>query len=162
MLRHNSRNFFFLFFQIFELDNTFENFDQKVKKHDFFPKFTFFFGIFFASFWAHFSKILPNSTIWKKKKKKKKNRSLSCVLTSWFSGNFSIFSLSQKFDHKKILFPFSQKISIFVKIWYQNRIHWLISIPEVYTFIYITVIIRKLQHAILFTISGLTLPWIIM
>ena len=30
------------------------------------------------------------------------------------------------------------------------------SIPDMYTFIYITVIIRKLQRAIIFTISGLT------
>ena len=36
-----------------------------------------------------------------------------------------------------------QKQHIFSKIWYQNWILWLISIPEMYTFIHITVVIRK-------------------
>ena len=49
-----------------------------------------------------------------------------------------------------IFLPFSQKISIFSKIWYQKWILWLISIPEMYTFIYITVIVWKLQHSICF------------
>ena len=48
-----------------------------------------------------------------------------------------------------ILLPFcKKKNSIFSKIWYQKQILWLIYIPEMYTFIYITVIVRKLQHAI--------------
>ena len=48
MLRHNSRHGFF--FQIFELDNIFDNFDQKVKKkvNFFCQKITFlaYFGTF--------------------------------------------------------------------------------------------------------------------
>ena len=59
---------------------------------------------------------------------------------------------------KMIFLSFSQYVSIFDQSWYQKRILWLISIPEMCTFIYITVIIRTLQHAIFFTISGLTLP----
>ena len=62
------------------------------------------------------------------------------------------------FDQKNYFLPFSQKITIFGKIWYQKRIFWIISNPEMYTFIYIRVIIRKLQLAIFFTISGFTLP----
>ena len=53
---------------------------------------------------------------------------------------------------------FSQKITIFGKIWYQKRNLWLTYIPKMYTFIYIRVIIRKLQLAIVFTISGFTFP----
>ena len=60
-------------------------------------------------------------------------------------------SLSQKiFDQKSVFLPLSQKIIIFSKIWYQKWILWLISIPEMYTFIYITVILWKLQHSICF------------
>ena len=36
---------------------------------------------------------------------------------------------------------FNSKLYIFCKIWYQKWILWLISIPEIYTFIYITVIV---------------------
>ena len=44
----------------------------------------------------------------------------------------------------------NNKNSIFSKIWYQKWILWLISIPKMYTFIYITVIVWKLQHSICF------------
>ena len=45
---------------------------------------------------------------------------------------------------------FLKKIIILSKIWYQKWILWLIFIPEMYTFIYISVIIWKLQHSISF------------
>ena len=59
-------------------------------------------------------------------------------------------SLSQKILTKKVFFflPFSQEIVSLSKIWYQKWILWLISFPEMYTFIYISVIIWKLQHSI--------------
>ena len=85
---------------------------------------------------------------------------------TWFSSKFSIFnslflfffSLSIFFFYPKSdCLPFSQKICIFGKIWYQKRILCLISIPGLYTFIFITVIIWKLRCAIFFTISGFTL-----
>ena len=45
------------------------------------------------------------------------------------------FSLSQKFLTKKVIFcHFLKKSAFLVKIWYQKRIRWLISIPEMYTF----------------------------
>ena len=52
----------------------------------------------------------------------------------------------------KIVFFFAifSKMIIFSKIWYQKWILWLISIPEMYTFINITVIFWKLQHLICF------------
>ena len=83
----------------------------------------------------------------------------------WFSSNFIIFnsqiyfcSLFKNFfakktktkqnqkkkknkqtNKKKRKLPLSQKIVIFLEIWYQKWILWLISIPNMYTFIYITV-----------------------
>ena len=52
------------------------------------------------------------------------------------------FSLSQIFFlPKKWFFAIFSKNSIFSKIWYQQWILWLISIPEMYSFIYISVII---------------------
>ena len=43
---------FLFFFQIFEVSNMFQNFDQKkVEKHDFLPK-----NHFFGTFWPNFSK----------------------------------------------------------------------------------------------------------
>ena len=72
-------------------------------------------------------------------------------------GHFSYFCLlvTKKFLTKKWFFfffflPFSQIIIIFSKIWYKKWILWLISIPEMYTFINITVIVWKLQHSICF------------
>ena len=49
-----------------------------------------------------------------------------------------------------VFLPFSQTISIFSKIWYKKWIFWLISIPDMYTFIYITIIVWNLQHSICF------------
>ena len=85
----------------------------------------------------------------KKREKLKKKKKLTQI--------FFFLACHKNFDQKCFL-PFSQKISIFGQIWYQKQILWLISIPKMYTFIYITVIIRKLQRAIFFTISGITLP----
>ena len=149
--------FCFCFFQIFEIGNIFENLDQKSQK------------IIFLSFLARFLSTFKNL---KKKKKKLKNktkqnkRSQRSVLT-WFSKKVSIFNsklfffrLSQFVFNKKGFLPFSQKITIFGKIWYQKRILWLISIPEIYTFVYIGVMIKKLQLVIFFTISGFTLTFL--
>ena len=61
MLRHKLGTFFF---QIFELGNIFQNFDQKSQKHDILLKNHFFFA-YFGTLWSKFSKILPNSKIWK-------------------------------------------------------------------------------------------------
>ena len=61
------------------------------------------------------------------------------------------FAISQKKKKKK-----KKKNQHFGQIWYQKWILWFISSPEMYTFIYITVII-KLQRSIFFTIFGLTL-----
>ena len=77
-----------------------------------------------------------------------------CVISQKF-GHFELkaifVTLSQKFLIKKVFFlPFSQKIIILSNIWYQKWILWLISIPEMYTFIYISVIIWKLQHSDVF------------
>ena len=72
--------------------------------------------------------------------------------------NTFLISILLNFFTKKCFLPFSQKITIFGKIWYQKWILWLISIPEMYTFINIIVIIRKLQLVIFFTISGFTIP----
>ena len=80
---------------------------------------------------------------------------LVCVLT-WFSSNFSIFNSKllflachKNFWRKKwFFFTIFSKISIFSIIWYQKRILWLISVLEMYPFIYITVIDWKLQHSI--------------
>ena len=75
----------------------------------------------------------------------------------WFSRNFGIFNSKlfllachKHFWPKNVFLPFCQKIFIFSKIWYQNWDLRLISIPEMYTFIYISVIIWKLQHSICF------------
>ena len=59
-------------------------------------------------------------------------------------------SLSQKFLTKKCFFAIFYKSIMFRKNWYQKWILWLMSIPEMYTFIYITVIVWKLQHSICF------------
>ena len=77
-VKNTSLGMFFFFFLIINLGNIFENFDQKV------PKKWFFFckiSCFFDFFGQNFSKILPNSKIWKKKtqnktkqNKKKKNK----------------------------------------------------------------------------------------
>ena len=72
------------FFQIFEYGNSFENFDQKVIKHDFLPKNYLFWH--FQHFLSKFSKILPKSEIWKKKKKKKK-----LFLEKWLNMIFKQF-----------------------------------------------------------------------
>ena len=73
-----------------------------------------------------------------------------------------IFLACDYFFTKKVIFlPFPPpKTGIFSKIWYQKWILLLISIPEMFTFIYTTITIRKLQCAIFFTISGLTPPLI--
>ena len=85
---------------------------------------------------------------------------ISMVLT-WFSSNFSIFfRLSPQIWTKQWFSAFSKKTnkqnktnSIFSKIWYQKWILWLISIPKMYrpnlyTCIYITVIVWKLLTAL--------------
>ena len=60
------------------------------------------------------------------------------------------------FDQKSGFCHFLKKIIIFSKIWYQKWILWLISISEMYTYIYITVIVSKLQHSICFKYFGFT------
>ena len=67
-------------------------------------------------------------------------------------------SLSQKFLTKKCFFAIFYKSIIFRKNWHQKWILWLISIPEMYTFIYITVIVWKLQHSMFQKILGSHLP----
>ena len=155
MLRHNSRKcFFFFFFSNFWIRQYFWKFWPK--NVIFCQKITFF--AFFGTFWPKFSIALPKLKIWK-------NRSQRSVLT-WFSSHFSsfksrlLFLACQKFFYQKSDFCrfLKKKIIIFGKIWYQKQILWLISIQEMYTYIYIRVIIRKLQLAIFFTISGFTLP----
>ena len=70
---------------------------------------------------------------------------------AFFNSKQYFVSLSQKNLAKKVVFcHFLKKIIILSKIWYQKWILWLISIPEMYTFIYISVIIWKLQHSICF------------
>ena len=64
-VKTQTRNFFF---QIFELGNIFQNFDQKSQKTWYFAKKakkSLFFFAYFGTLWSKFSKILPNSKIWK-------------------------------------------------------------------------------------------------
>ena len=73
MLRHFSRNVFF--FQIFELGNIFENYDQKVPKNA--KKVIFWQKIMFLDFFGqNFQKYCPIQKFEKKKEKSKKKASL--------------------------------------------------------------------------------------
>ena len=146
MLRHFSRN---VFFSNFWFKQYFWKFwptrDKKTNKSNFLAK-----NHIFWLFRSKFSKILPNSKIWRKK------TFLELCLNMIFN-NFSIltqnylFSLSQKCLTKKVIFcHFLKKSALLEKNWYLKWILWLISIPEMYTFIYITVIVWKLQHSICF------------
>ena len=145
MIRHISRNVFF--FKFLNKAIFLKILPKKVKKHDFLPK-NHFFGIFW-----HFLVTIFKYCLIQKFEKLFLEKCLNMI-----SHNFSIFSLSHFLPKKWFLAIFSKKSAFFGQIWYQKRILWLISIPGIYTFIYITVIIRKLQHAVFFTISGLTRP----
>ena len=61
------------FFQIFELGNVFENFDQNVSKK--YQKITFL--AFFDTFWSKFSKLLSKLKIKQNKTKQKTKQNIS-------------------------------------------------------------------------------------
>ena len=88
----------------------------------------------FWLFWSKFSKILPNSKIWrKKKKKKKKKKTVPRVMSqqdfqavlALVTQNYFFVSLSQKFLTRKLIFcHFLKKISIYIYIYihYSNSL----------------------------------------
>ena len=61
---------------------------------------------------------------------------------------------------KKLIFRdfFLKRNWHFGEIWYQKWILWLISIPEMNSFILVLEIVENLQQSINVTVSGLTLP----
>ena len=144
MLRHFSRIgvFFFFFFQIFNVGNIFDNFDQKMQKKKKKKK------KWFLPFWSTFSKILPIQ---------KFEKLFTELCLNMMFKHFSIFYsklffylVTKIIDQEIDFLPFCQKVSIFSKIWYQKWILWLISIPKMYTFIYIKVIVWESHHSICF------------
>ena len=102
----------------------------------------------------------------KKKQNKKKKKDFFCEKITFlaFFGTFwsklFFFELVTKFFDQKSGVSFGhflKKSAFLVKFRYQNAFSNSFSFLKMYTFIYITVIMRKLQGAIFFTISRLTL-----